>query len=221
MSGSKRPIALKQRRRQADRSASTRRALLDAATWCLADLGYAATTVEVIANKANVSRGAIQHHFGSRDGLLSAIIDDLGLQLIEDHEVSSAIRISDRVDAAIDRHWATLNSQQFRAAMQIWLSMRSNKELFGKVSDEVAKIERHLDGYWFKLFAGSGLPRNKIATLRHIVFSALRGLAIRNLYRKDVVPWRAELNLLKKLTVQSLAGRRPDLEQSSIGARNG
>lgn len=195
------------RRTQADRSATTRRALLDAATICLANLGYAATTVEFIAAKARVSRGAVQHHFGSRDDLLSAIVDDLGSQLMEHYEISGEMTVVQRIDAAIDKDWTTLNSAQFRAAMQVWLSMRSNAQLFSQVSNEVAKIERHLDDYWSLLFADSGIPKKKIAVLRHVVFSTLRGLAIRSIYRSDAVPWREEIKALKEMTIQALLSK--------------
>lgn len=126
---------------------------------------------------------------------------------MEHYEISGEMTVVQRIDAAIDKDWTTLNSAQFRAAMQVWLSMRSNAQLFSQVSNEVAKIERHLDDYWSLLFADSGIPKKKIAVLRHVVFSTLRGLAIRSIYRSDAVPWREEIKALKEMTIQALLSK--------------
>ncbi len=39
--------------------------------------GVAATTVEQVRDRAGVSIGSLYHHFGSRDGLVAALYDDL------------------------------------------------------------------------------------------------------------------------------------------------
>lgn len=194
----------KRRRTQAERSATTRRALTEAATECLAELGYAGATVEIIAAKANVSRGAVQHHFGSREELLVEIVNEVGAQLMAPYEIPEKMTIPQRVDAAVDKSWMVLRSPMFLAVMQVWLSMQSNEKLFSHISRSVAKIETYLDTYWAQLFADTGIPKKKIAVLRHLVYSTLRGLAIRSIYRKEVVPWHEEIKMLKELTVHAL-----------------
>src|ERR1700682_1902920 len=54
------------RRSQAERSATTRDALLDATIACLVEDGYANTTTSRVAERAGVSRGAHLHHFQTR-----------------------------------------------------------------------------------------------------------------------------------------------------------
>ncbi|MFF2768616.1 TetR family transcriptional regulator, partial [Streptomyces bacillaris] len=49
-----------------DRSRATRQRLLEAAVACLAEHGWAGSTVSVVAERAGVSRGAAQHHFPTR-----------------------------------------------------------------------------------------------------------------------------------------------------------
>src|SRR5436309_11852144 len=71
------------RRTQEERSATTRRRLIDAAVECLNESGYLEATLEVVAARAGVSRGAVQHHFGSRNDLLIAVVEDFGLALSE------------------------------------------------------------------------------------------------------------------------------------------
>ena len=63
---------------QQDRSRATRAKLLDAALVCLAELGWTASTVAVVAERAGVSRGAAQHHFPTREALFTAALEHVG-----------------------------------------------------------------------------------------------------------------------------------------------
>src|SRR3954471_22069693 len=72
------------RRSQAERSAATREALLDATLECLVEDGYAKTTTARVAERAGLSRGAHLHHFRTRDALLAAAADHLTRRRHED-----------------------------------------------------------------------------------------------------------------------------------------
>ena len=52
-------------------------ALFDAAAYCFATRGIAATSVREIAAKAQVNHGLIHRHFGSKDQLLRALLKKL------------------------------------------------------------------------------------------------------------------------------------------------
>src|SRR5919197_4056190 len=60
---------------QQDRSRATRARLLGSAITCLAEHGWSATTVAVVAEHAGVSRGAAQHHFPTREALFMAALE--------------------------------------------------------------------------------------------------------------------------------------------------
>src|SRR5207244_11623635 len=49
--------------------------LPESAITCLADLGWSASTVAVVAEHAGVSRGAAQHHFPTREALFTAALE--------------------------------------------------------------------------------------------------------------------------------------------------
>lgn len=60
------------RERDADRS---RQAILDAAEQLFADKGYEATTIQEIADRAGLSRGAPTYFFGSKEALYRAVLN--------------------------------------------------------------------------------------------------------------------------------------------------
>ncbi len=53
---------------------STPDRILDAAEELFVELGYAATSLRAIANNASVNLAATNYHFGSKEGLLAAVI---------------------------------------------------------------------------------------------------------------------------------------------------
>ncbi len=60
------------RRSQAERSAETRQRLLDAAITLMHERGLAGTLDQRYRRGAGVSRGALTHHFESREELIAA-----------------------------------------------------------------------------------------------------------------------------------------------------
>jgi AcrR family transcriptional regulator len=72
-----RPDPTRAPRTQQQRREETRRALLDAAVQSLIEVGFARTTTLEVQRRADVSRGALLHHFPSKAELLVAAVDHL------------------------------------------------------------------------------------------------------------------------------------------------
>ena len=63
-----------QRRSRADRQAETRQLLVDAAFRCFEARGFAATTLEQIAEEAGVTTGAVYSNFASKEALFLELL---------------------------------------------------------------------------------------------------------------------------------------------------
>ena len=61
--------------RKAERSARTRAALIEAAIELFGERGYRASSLKAIAERAKITHGVIPFHFGSKEGLLIAVIE--------------------------------------------------------------------------------------------------------------------------------------------------
>ncbi|MGY1801736.1 TetR family transcriptional regulator [Blastococcus sp. SYSU D00922] len=75
--------------RREEYSAATRQALLDGAAALFAERGYARTSLEEIAGRARVTKGAFYGHFPSKQALFRAVLDDL--EAATTQEVSRAV----------------------------------------------------------------------------------------------------------------------------------
>ena len=76
------PTATTAPRTQQARREATRNALLEATIQCLVQQGYAGTTTRAVAERAGVSAGALQHHFASKQELVSEAISYLSSSMI-------------------------------------------------------------------------------------------------------------------------------------------
>src|ERR1041384_6430456 len=61
--------------RRAQYSASTRRALVDVAERLFTEHGYAATSLDAIVAGADVTKGALYHHYSGKQALFEAVFE--------------------------------------------------------------------------------------------------------------------------------------------------
>jgi AcrR family transcriptional regulator len=77
------PTAVAGRRTQAERSESTRGALIEAARGLFAERGYSGVGTEEIVRAAGVTRGALYHHFDGKRDLFEAVYERIEAELAE------------------------------------------------------------------------------------------------------------------------------------------
>jgi TetR/AcrR family acrAB operon transcriptional repressor len=63
-------------RRKQEISEETQRRLIVAATDLAAEGGSAAMSIQAVATRSGISRGSVSWHFGSKDGLLQAVVKE-------------------------------------------------------------------------------------------------------------------------------------------------
>jgi AcrR family transcriptional regulator len=80
-------------------SEATRAALLEEATSLFARRGYAGTSLEDVASASQVTRGAVYHHFASKQALFEAVLEAQEERVMA--EVAAAATAPDPWDAAM------------------------------------------------------------------------------------------------------------------------
>src|SRR5215211_5576368 len=89
----------KRRRTQAERRATTTRALLDAARSLFAEKGYHGAAAEEIVRRAGLTRGALYHHFEDKKDLFRAVVDEMEGEI--DEEIEAAERVQPELPEAV------------------------------------------------------------------------------------------------------------------------
>ncbi|MFF9124489.1 TetR/AcrR family transcriptional regulator [Streptomyces sp. NPDC014889] len=167
-----------------DRSRATRQRLLQAAVACLAEHGWAGSTVSVVAERAGVSRGAAQHHFPTREDLFTAAVEYVA------EERSTALRdlfpegaAGDRravVAALVDLYTGPL----FRAALHLWVAASNEEQLRPRVTELEARVGRETHRIAVELLGADEARPGTRETVQGFLDMA-RGLGLANLLTDD------------------------------------
>ncbi|MEJ8658024.1 MULTISPECIES: TetR/AcrR family transcriptional regulator [Streptomyces] len=163
-----------------DRSRATRQRLLQAAVACLAERGWAGSTVSVVAERAGVSRGAAQHHFPTREDLFTAAVEYVA------EERSSALRalpVQNRaavLEALVDLYTGPL----FRAALHLWVAASNEEQLRARVTELEARVGRETHRIAVELLGADESEPGVRETVQGLLDMA-RGLGLANLLTDD------------------------------------
>jgi len=76
---------------QAERRATTRTKLIDSAVCLFGEHGYQAVTLAVVASDANVTKGALYHHFEDKSLLFEAAYDAVETRMVE--QIASVVDV--------------------------------------------------------------------------------------------------------------------------------
>jgi len=201
------PAPKRARRSHADRTAETRARILRAVVESIAEVGFQRTTAAEIARRAGVTWGAVQHHFGGKDGLLVAVVEhsfDRFAERLEDIRVEGT-PLEKRAALFVDRAFEHFASPLYRSTFEILLDHLGRRDEGGAPGWRL-EMFRAWDGVWMQLFGDAGLPRARHRTLEHFTFAALSGLASALVLEgPGALPRPGELDLLKETLARALA----------------
>jgi len=168
------------RRTQQERTAETRRKLIEAAIATLAESGYAATSTTVVADRAGVSRGSIFYNFPSKADLMLAVLD---------HVLHEDLRFYARRLAGITSRrayvleqtkvsWEAFSGPRGIAVMQIMLGGASDPELKPRLPKSLLRISEE-SAQSQQRRAPAGEASRKLRTVvSRVHVAALRGMAM-------------------------------------------
>lgn len=202
-----RPTGKRTRRSHAERTAETRAKVIAAVVDAIAEVGYQRTTAQEIASRAGVTWGAVQHHFGGKDELLLAVLEDTFTRFAErmtDIAVAET-PISDRVSLFIDRAWEHFRSRHFRCAFEILLDYLGRDE-HPHAAQWRTQMTRAWDRVWSALFSDARVARSRGLMLQHYTVATLSGLAAMAMMEGASASLsRRELQLLKDTLASEMA----------------
>lgn len=168
-----------------------RRRLCEATIDCLARFGYHGTTTARVAEIAGLSRGAMQHHYGSKLDLVTEAAEYL-LDGALARTVETAHRLrpgtADPFRALVHQLWSRLvSTPRYDASLEIFVAVRSDAELRARIEPVLRRLSHTLA----EAMAGLFRPRREgadAALLVGMTFTLLRGLSLEaGLYRDPVL----------------------------------
>ena len=107
-----------------ERGDRTREFLIDETVRCIREEGFSAASARHIIDRAGVSWGVIQHHFGSRDGLLTAVIEDAIDRLVVALEALSAPESRLETPELVRQTWEAFANPKAMAGLEILIATK-------------------------------------------------------------------------------------------------
>lgn len=164
--------------KETPKSRRTRARILDATMRLFAEVGYHAATNALIADAANLTRGAMLYHFGSREELVEAAIAHIEVERARLFEQAAAAPPAAGVDAAehaIDSYWALLHELPFVAFAELEAAARTEPMLRERLAAAQSAFD-HAQVGAFNALAQAGMdPR--FQTSRDLGRFLLEGMA--------------------------------------------
>lgn len=183
-----------------ERSATTRLKLIEAAIHCLRTYGYAATSTTLVAEIAQLSRGAMLHQYGTKVDLMIAVAK----HVVEAQNAFIADALlayppgRARFVALTDVTWEALKQPSAIALLEIMMASRSDTALSAKfpaVAKELADSQRK--GAWYLAKQAGITDRETVDAMSQLHRAAMQGLSVLMMFTPDQKSLDPMLNLLR------------------------
>ncbi|WP_182347951.1 TetR/AcrR family transcriptional regulator [Tomitella gaofuii] len=171
---------------QQDRSRATRQRLLESTIELLAVHGWAGSTVAEVAEHAGVSRGAAQHHYPTREDLITGALEYMfDSRMTELRGGAAAIgagpsRTLHVVQGVVDHFTGNL----FKAALQVWTAAAADEQLRTRIVPLEAKFGRHAHRTTIEML-GADDADPVVHTLVQATLDMARGLGLADVLTDD------------------------------------
>lgn len=185
----------------AERTTAMRKRLIEAAIDCLGNLGYGATTLQVVTDVAGVSRGAVLHHFPTKVDLMIAVAE-----YAAEKQNRHVRRVLGETKPGMERYlaitaatWDAMQRPPAIALLEIMMGSRSDAELGARFPAVIEALETYQrEGVWEQAQSVGITDKATIEAMVHLHTSAMRGLALELMFSRDTRKAEAGMKLLRR-----------------------
>jgi AcrR family transcriptional regulator len=186
------------------RADRTRALVIDETVRCILEEGFAAASAKHITERAGVTWGVVQYHFGDRDGLLMSVVDKGFAELLEALRdlPADAENMRDRTEFIVNAAWDAFSSPTSMAALEILIATRAMRETgasehLAALGTAFAKLGKNI---------GEGLDARHAAAIGNLIWATLRGLVVAALVVPDALDTRRERRALVEMITRYVDG---------------
>ncbi len=178
--------ALYSRRRE--KSEAMRRRVCEAATLHLAEFGFFRTSICKIASRADVSLGALQHHFPAKDQLIVAVVDHILARSVRwfARAREELTRNPDAFAEIVRRSWCEqFKSNDYGALLEILTACRTDAALRGRVTPLLELWRTRIDAELSELLPATDRTAQELDAMLSISRAMMTGLLVHDELIRD------------------------------------
>lgn len=175
--------------KQEAKSLKAKDAICRAAISCLVEFGYAETSINRVAERADLSKGALQHHFPTKEELIAAVVETLlARPLARAHTVRPEAGRTDTeiIAARLRSGWTDfVNTGSYRALLEILIAARTDAGLRNRIDPILYTWNRAHDAQTRESYEAESGNDDDVELLMVMHRALLRGLVIQDRYVSD------------------------------------
>jgi TetR/AcrR family transcriptional regulator, regulator of cefoperazone and chloramphenicol sensitivity len=196
-----------QAKRAQARADRTQALVMEETVRCVREEGFAAASTRRIIERAGVTWGVIQYHFGDRDGLLAAVIEQGLTNLADtlDAIVDEAADIKDgraRAEMLTSQVWSLMSTPECMATLEILIATRSMRGTL--VTEELSGVQSALARLAGLLGDGAATP----AAIANLLWSSAVGMMVAQMANSAPLPTHDEQQAIADVITDRLSTRR-------------
>lgn len=185
------------------RGDDTRARIIDETVRCILEEGFGAATAKHVAERAGVTWGVIQYHFGDRNGLLMAVVDEGVARLLASLSAVevSGLELRQRIETVVDTAWSCYASPTSLAAFEI---LRATRGSLGEQSHEHLLQMNEAIGRLGRLVSDDPTDSG----VAEVIWAALRGIVLAQMIIGGAFDWQTERHTLIEMVSHYLERER-------------
>jgi AcrR family transcriptional regulator len=186
---------------RAEAKARTRARLLDAACEVFAEKGFAAASVDEIAERAGFTIGALYAHFDNKEALFLAALEqhyNHDLEVIQ-KLCASANRFPDGLDAVTRFVDTEEHRRWWLLSVECWLQAMRNEAIRDRLAALEARCRNGIADIVTREFADAGVSSRRAHEFAAMAMGLTRGLVMQRQLDPDAVDERLLLDALVRL----------------------
>lgn len=180
------------------RGDDTRASIIAETVRCVVEEGFQAATAKHVAERAGVTWGVIQYHFGDRNGLLMAVVDEgvAGLLKSLGEADVADLGLRERIEVVVDTAFRCYSSPTSLAAFEILRATRgthgdSAKRHLMEINTAINQLGRLI---------------SEDPGVAEVIWSSLRGMVLVEMIVDSHLEWERERRLLVDMVTRYLQG---------------
>lgn len=199
------------RRSQQERTAETSTRLMEATIDLLYENGITRATTPEIARKAGVSRGALTHHFPTRDSIITSSIARM-LSLVNEDLARFGKDFAVRggsSDEIVDYLWEVMSNRLFYVTLEYLPEARHNEDFKQQLVPVVRDFHAGLDLIWTELAERADVSPDLARNMMNGTMCFIRGMIAQTVLRDDPAYYEGLLTFWKEQVRQQFPTAKP------------
>ena len=192
--------------RQAQKSKNTREKILNSAISLIKEGGFSAASASRIAERAGITWGAAQHHFGSKEDILDAVMAISHERFIASVSAPHLRQgtLADRVDAVVDCMWEHYQDDVYLAGLEILLAGRKANPDVARMATFDQRAREHIKTLR-EIFYDIDLTDDQLQEALIFVHCLLTGLTIEKVLEQQLRGEQRHLRRCKLMLLTAIS----------------